>query len=313
VLAENYLYLQNFQLGQVINRLGESPDCKAMLFSPDGQKLMTVEADRVQIWNVATGMLESTLTAIVSGFVANDAHNFKVGVVNPDSSLLTVGAADGQIYVWSLDDGTLIGTLQPNYPAMPVVDPVAISFNTNNTEVMGFYRDGVVKWKLGSLKQLSITKYNQPLASEAEAQDFFANSAGGQMLADCDNGYALRIYSLVTGRLKARLEHAEAKILSLAFSADGQTLACTTDEGMVEIYSLQLDPIAEQLLNQNRAKDLGWLQEAQQAQGVSEAELDWLRFSEELLHWKWLYAVEIGDMAASEFDIELEGIDTPQV
>jgi hypothetical protein len=37
-----------------------------------------------------------------------------------------------------------------------------------------------------------------------------------------------------------------------------------------------------------------------------------LRFSEELLHWKWLYAVEIGDMATSEFDIELENIDMPQ-
>ena len=54
-----------------------------------------------------------------------------------------------------------------------------------------------------------------------------------------------------------------------------------------------------------------WVQEALQDQTISEAERDWLKFVQALVHWRRRFDVEVEEVSqridAGEFDIEIEG------
>ena len=59
------------------------------------------------------------------------------------------------------------------------------------------------------------------------------------------------------------------------------------------------------------AEDMQWVQEALQDQTISEAERDWLKFVQALVHWRRRFDVEVEEVSqridAGEFDIEIEG------
>jgi len=186
-------------------------------FSPDGAMLAMVGDAGVQLWDVSTRTLMTTLP--MPGSVAADTLVF-----SPDGKTLAVGGSlTGDVYLWNLSSRTVIASVPPAFPKgiyglgswmafSPDGGTLAIA---GNNAVAG---TGIRLWNVSS--RAWGASMNDP---ESMGVPGIAFSPDGKTLAAADAGGAVYLWDTSTGKVVA--SQAQAGASDVAFSADGKTLA----------------------------------------------------------------------------------------
>jgi hypothetical protein len=93
------------ETGNIMHTLkGHDGDVQSVIFSPDGQTLVTGGLDgTVRLWNAATGNLQRTLTGHQS-----DVESL---AFSPDGKTIASGSWDATIKLWNAQSGRLLATL----------------------------------------------------------------------------------------------------------------------------------------------------------------------------------------------------------
>ncbi len=229
-------------------------------YSPDGSSLFATDENNIKVYDPATGTLLGELSGQAAAVTAI--------AISRDGKYLASGAMDGSVFLWDLashnsvqrleghtqaienltfspdgkwlvtvgDDAALkiwdlsAGTLLKSYADFGDV-VVGVTFSPDGKQLA--FTDGTLHmWKLSDQNAIS---FDEQFLIPGAVPDSF--SPDGSRLA----GYVgndIKIWDAVTGRELLTLIGHRNWVMGLAFSPDGSTLASTSKDGSVKIWSL---------------------------------------------------------------------------
>jgi WD40 repeat protein/predicted Ser/Thr protein kinase len=191
---------------------GHQGPVESVAFAPDGRVLATGGTDNtIRIWDVTT----ARQVAILRG------HRAPVEWVafTRDGQTLVSGGLDQSVKVWNMDLPSDANTLQGH---TTWVEAVAFSADSNTLASVD-YGAGLVKlWDIPSRRFL------KDLTGHTEAARCAAFSPNGRTLASGSHDRTVKLWDLSTLKEVGTLTN-ECPVLSVAFSADGNTLAAAGD------------------------------------------------------------------------------------
>ena len=193
----------------------------SVAFSPNGRTLATGDEaneynpSKVRLWDVDTGQLLSALAG----------HGTRISSVafSPDGKTLASGGYDGTVRLWARATGKLLTTIESHRNWV-----TSVAFSSDGKLLAssgGDYRDNslwgdfnVRVWEVdtGQLVWRSQTGHRRSISSVA----FWPNS---HIVVSASDDGTIRLWE--GGNQKAIVERHWRRILSVAFSPDGQTLA----------------------------------------------------------------------------------------
>jgi WD40 repeat protein len=242
---------------------GHTKAVVCVVFSPDGKTLATASADQtVKLWDMTTGQ-ERTVPKGYSGFAGGVAFS-------PDGQTLASADYGSTLKLWEASTGTERAVLKGHRGC---VGPVAFSTDgkTLASAVMGSPiadpdNHTVKLWDLPSGKERAVLKghdrfvvflafspVGNTLASASEDDTLKlwrvdtgteratfpgripAFSPDGKMLASVSD-HSIKLWELATGKERATLPKQTKKILSVAFSSNGRTLASACEDGSITFW-----------------------------------------------------------------------------
>ena len=221
----------------------------SLCFSADGQTLASASRNNpIRLWDIATGTSLKTLGTTTG---STDSMAF-----SPDGQTLASG--DNGIHLWNVATGTLRHTL---------------TGHTNQTLSLCFSPDGqtlasgngLSEWPEQGMPEYAIQLWDVPagelrktLAGHAGRVNSLCFSLDGQTLAS-GGGYIIieecaapsadntvRLWDVVTGELQRTLTGHTGEVLSVRFSADGQTLASGSADGTVLLWDMAPEILPEE-------------------------------------------------------------------
>ena len=219
------------QTGALKRTLGEQESgIRCAVFSPDGQVIASGrvqgagECDgghrgsgEVQLWDGPTGMLKQTL----------GPHGKWVRCLafSPDGKTLASGAeGDPTVKLWDVRTGKVKRTLEHRFR----VTSVAFSPDGRTLVSVGGDQTGRL-WdpQTGKLKR-TLKGHLDHVPKIAFSPDGQTLAIGGLVFTEKPRTYSgeVRLWDVRTGRLKRTLTVRDGGVNSIAFSPDGQTLAC---------------------------------------------------------------------------------------
>jgi WD40 repeat protein len=110
-----------------------------MVFSADGQVLITSNFDEIQFWGITTKKLLRRLTWHTDLVLA-------LGL-SPKGDRLVSGSADRTIKLWRMEDGSLIGSLF-GYTS----EVTSVAFSPDDKFVISGGEDGIAVWDVDALR-----------------------------------------------------------------------------------------------------------------------------------------------------------------
>lgn len=241
-----------------------------ILFSPDGERLLTASSDRTaRLWSARDGSAlrvfreheravtravfspdgRTVATASMDGSVRLfDAETggllrrFRgpvggVGALafSPDGKRLVAGARDesGQVFLWDLHEGIAALPLRGHSD-----DIHALAFSPDGSLLATASYERVARlWSVAS------GKLSHTLAEHEGYVPAFAFSPDGRSLATASVDRFLRVYEASSGKLLSRFHGHEGAPFGLAFSIDGKRLASLADDGRVRFFEQDPEPI----------------------------------------------------------------------
>ena len=263
--ADNLIYIWDTETKSHQRTLrGHTDYVLSVAYSPDGRKLASGDKNgTVRIWNAQTGSLRYTLYGHTNSV-------FSVAF-SPDGSTVASGSLDGTIRLWDPDFGsikkTLTGTLTPviSIAFNPIghtlvsgnYDGTANLWNLNEESIVETYKghtdivlsidfcpdgsliasgsaDGSVRvWETDTgILQHTFTEHSDWVNSVA-----FNPGAGNWMLASGSSDNTIRLWNTHSGNHHTLTAHT-GSVESIAFSADGSTLASGDADGKLLLWGL---------------------------------------------------------------------------
>jgi WD40 repeat protein len=110
-----------------------------MVFSADGQVLITSNFDEIQFWGITTKKLLRRLTWHTDLVLALE--------LSPKGDRLVSGSADRTIKLWRMEDGSLIGSLF-GYTS----EVTSVAFSPDDKFVISGGEDGIAVWDVDALR-----------------------------------------------------------------------------------------------------------------------------------------------------------------
>lgn len=230
-----------------------------VLFSPDGQRLVTVDLEgAVRVWDASTGQLAVSPEAIDMTFraVSPDArraaaigprgeaiqvydlttgepltqplsHELEINDVefSADGRMVVTSSRDRTARVWQVETGHLLAVLRH------AAAVVSATFSGDGQRVASLDADGMVRlWSLGGMHPAT------PMMRHGAYVHRAAVSPDGSLLAAaCADGTA-RLWRIESGLPATEpLRHGDA-VVHLAFSADGRWLITCGDDRTARIW-----------------------------------------------------------------------------
>lgn len=244
---DNTLRLWQVSDGSLLHTLeGHTDIVNNAVASPEGALLASVADDKtVRLWRVSDGTLLNTLTG-------HTQAPFDL-LFSPDGSAL-VSRSRGDAFLWRVSDGTLLGSLNDasgfyfspdnskllsSYPTVKLWQAKdgallkalnqyggqvsSIGFSQNNSLLIANSTQGVRLWRVndGALLQLWETSASST-----------ALSPDGSTAALGMNDSTVQLWRTSDKKLLQTLKGHSADVWSLAFSADGSTLASVSSDGV---------------------------------------------------------------------------------
>ncbi len=207
--------------GNIIKTLdGHKADVTSAAISADGKLIASGDLDgKVVIWNVASGDIFLNLPA--------HADAIEVVTFSPDGRWLVTAGDDAAMNIWD----TASGDLLQNYTDFSGIVG-GLTFSPDGKKFA--FSDGTIHVWQFNVDSGEIS--NQELFTIPDAlSDVF--SADGSQLAGI-SGNDIKIWDTITGRELHTLVGHNDWVMGLAFSPDGKTLASTSLDGTVKIWSL---------------------------------------------------------------------------
>jgi WD40 repeat protein len=236
--AEGEIRLYDARTGALVRVTGSEP-CRgvhAVAFAPDGVTIASggLEMDKtLKTWNVRTGALIQTLLG--HGTVGQLYAEINSVAFSPGGKLIASAGRDGQVIVWNLEGGTLLHRLGGHRGAA-----VGLAFAPGGQMLASGGEDRLIRiWDIASGRLI------RTLDGHRDAVCALAFSPSGDILASADTDWAhhrgrdasrfpgpdtgrrgeWRLWDASTGAIQ-RTKAEPDRVSSLAFSPDGQSLAC---------------------------------------------------------------------------------------
>ena len=190
------------------------------VFSPDGLILATWADDRIFLWRILDGALQSTLESDVLG----NRDSIVSVAFSPDGQYLAAGTLDNAVRLWQVADGSLLATLKGHSGSV-----WQVVFSPDSRYLVSSSRDGVRLWQV----------LNGTLLRQLAGQIDGAFSPDRQTLATRSSDYVLRVWRVSDGTLLHTLQ-TPSRSDSYAFSPDATFLASAGSEGPGRILTIGL-------------------------------------------------------------------------
>lgn len=238
---------------------------KRVAYSPDGKLLIATDGNQVDIYDPPSGNLLKTL----------DGHQTDVTAIaiSADGNLIASGALDGSAMIWDVLTGASVLKLAAHTAAIENLtfspdgqwlvtsgdDAAMRIWDTRDGNLLQEYTDfsGVVggvtfspdgkrfavsdgtmhvwQFSVDTTNAQSTISNQELFAIPDAASDTF--SPDGSQLAGI-SGNAIKIWDAATGRELLALNGHTDWVIGLAFSPDGKSLASTSLDGTVKVWSL---------------------------------------------------------------------------
>jgi len=213
---------------------GHSEGLTSVVFSPDGQEILTAARDHsASLWEAPTGRLRFPLLA----------HKAVVtcGVFAPDGQVVITGAHDGTLRVWDRQSGALKHTWQRHMTGI-----TSLACSPDGLLIAGS-NDGRVS--AGGIADEAVTYWQTPMPVSALA---LAAQRGWLLVA---SGDTLWLKERTTRRPTRLWQRPQAHITQLALSSDERLLAwCVSDRPQVIcLWDCERRVIVQELRGQNAA------------------------------------------------------------
>jgi len=233
----------------------------ALAFSPDGSRLLIVDADQtVQLWDVNTGQPLTT--------VEGPTNDVSAVAFSADGATVARGSSDGTVRLWEVASGRAVATLTAHTNAVSSIslardgstvltasadDRVARLWNVGRAEllqsfavgesiqVVAFTPDEVdvvvasQSWNEQERVWVGHVQWFDPTTAEVlhklegqpEGVNSLAFSPDGSQLITAHNDGAARLWEVASGRLAGTLQH-PGSVLSASFTPDGSRVLTRT-------------------------------------------------------------------------------------
>jgi len=223
---ENTIRIWNVRDGRQVRALnGHSDWIRVVAFSPNGKLLASGSIDTtIKIWDVATWNLVTTLRGH-TGFISTVAFT-------PDGKSLASSSSDGRVLLWDIVTGTqhtdFTFTSAPDLTTGAPLWATGLAFSADGKLLAVGQEDGSVQLLDGATGENKRTLTGHQGIVVSRGVQF---APDGKLLATAGFDGTVRLWDVASGTQTARLDDHNFRVLSISFSADGQHLASTSDQG----------------------------------------------------------------------------------
>lgn len=218
-------------LRRVITRNGPYPE--AIAFSPNSKLLAIAQNNAVRFFDTLTGKLEKS--------VGSPDCDVTAIAFSPDNKIFATGISphgedrfDGEIYLWEIATGELIGKLTP--AVNPMKNVTTIAFSPDSQKLASAHTGGqAIVWDIPRKTVLQRVIADEQLATS------IAFSPNGKRFATGGWDGLIKIYD-ISGNLAISFKIPDRlfnDVESVAFSPDGKTIACARQNGVIYLWRLQ--------------------------------------------------------------------------
>ncbi len=191
------------------------------VFSPRGDLIASRSGSDLWLWDPDSGLRIKSLT---TGYGYCSRPRF-----SPDGSMLAAGNDRGLVYWWSVPNGELLQTRNPDYSGG--VEDVA--FSPDGSTLASAIGRKVLLWSVDETVPIQI------LEGHTDVVRSIAFSFDGTLLASGSNDNTVRLWAVSNGELLATLYGHTSWVQSVAFSPGGKLLASGSDDGTVRLWGVR--------------------------------------------------------------------------
>ncbi|ABA24807.1 WD-40 repeat-containing protein (plasmid) [Trichormus variabilis ATCC 29413] len=224
------LNLWDVQTGKLIRTLQHSEPVLGVVFSPDGQTLVSNLdlGSIIRLWNWRTGeiiRIKDDPDAYQKGF-----ENFKTqpATFSLDGQTLFATSGSGSLLQsWNLKTSKRTGSFE----AKSSINAVAISPD-GNTLATGIRDNAIKLWNINDGKLIhTLTGHKGQVRTVAFSPD-------RTLLASGSSDGTVKLWNATTGKEINTFTAHKEQVWSVAFNPDGKTLASTGQDGSVKIWGV---------------------------------------------------------------------------
>ena len=198
---------------------GHIAPVSAVVFSPDGQRILTGSVDHTaKVWEAASGKELLTLKG----------HSSEVRSVafSPDGRRIVTGSEDQTAKVWEATSGKELLTLKGH-----IVATMSVAFSPDGQRIVTGSGDQTAKvWEAATGKELLTLKgHSDRIRSVAFSSD-------GQRIVTGSEDQTAKVWEAASGKELLALKGHSAAIFSVTFSPDGQRIVTGSDDGTAKVW-----------------------------------------------------------------------------
>jgi WD40 repeat protein len=215
----------------VLDAGAHTANVKKVLFTPDGERLVTVSMDKTaRVYDLATG---ETVKVFRVPIGPGNEGALLAGAISPDGRILAVsgqsignGALGTLIYLINLQTGRVERVLKGHSNVV-----FALAFSPDGKRLASASPD-----QSALVYDLAAGKVEHALTGHRSAVVDLAFSPDSKRLATASDDHTARLWSLATGAVEAELRGHTDKVISVAWSSDGKTIATGGVEGAIRLW-----------------------------------------------------------------------------